>query len=103
MFGLRTFITTWSPFLRIAEWTWASDAAARGFSSNDLKILLIESPSSDSTIFFSVLTSKGLQLSVKLSSSFAVSISRTSVLVERSWPNFIKIGPNASKYFDEYS
>ena len=91
MFGLRTFTTTWSPLLSVAEWTCARDAAAKGISSNDSKIFSIESPNSDSTIFLSVSTLNGLQLSVRLSKSFAVSTSRISVLVDKSWPNFVNI------------
>ena len=56
-------------------------------------------PSSFSTIFLSSLTEKGLQLSVRLWSSFAVPISRISVLVESNWPNLIKIGPSDSRYY----
>ena len=97
MFGLRTFITTWSPFLSFAEWTWASEAAAKGFSSNESKIFSMLSPSSDLIIFLNLLTSKGLQLSVKVSKSFAVSESSMSVLVERSCPNLVNIGPKDSK------
>ena len=90
-------MTTWSPFLSFAEWTCANDAAAKGSLSNDSKIFSIESPSSDSTIFISFSTLNGLQLSVKLSNSFAVSASSISVLVESSCPNFVNIGPSDSK------
>ena len=58
----------------------------------------IELHNSDSTIFLNVETLKGLQLSVTLSSSFAVSRSKISVLVDNNCPNFVKIGPRDSKY-----
>lgn len=81
----------------VALWTCATDAEARGISSNDLKIFSSGFLVAFCICLIAILLSKAGTLSCNLAISLIASGGSISARIDSACPNFINIGPSFLK------
>ena len=99
MFGLKIFIATLLPFLRMPLWTWATEAAAIGFFSKKLNMSLIFLFVSSSIILIAISLEKGGSLSCNKINLFVTFKPKISGLVDNACPSLTNPGPISPKLF----
>ena len=102
MFGLKIFIATLLPFLRMPLWTWATEAAAIGFFSKKLNISLISLFISSSIILIATSLEKGGSLSCNRINLLATFKPNISGLVDNACPSLTNPGPISPKLLTNF-